>query len=201
MLGAVPSDFISYFDFNRFAEYLVDGTEVAPANPSQLDANTRAINIVNAAQGDVAAACRKGDYYELQQLRDLVRAGKSSNALQASLGAQILDLIADCAWCRATRRKRYTKASPQGEDPSCEIAENKLEQLRHGERIFVLDGVEQTDGAGNVLGVYGEAVERAGVMEGSQLVAETIDNAVRLWGCKTGGSTMLGGTGRDIGAG
>lgn len=205
MLGAVPSDLIPFFDFGRFAEYLVDGSEVAPANPTALDANARAIRIVNAAQDDVASACRRGDFYELQQLRDLVRAAKSSDTTQSILGGKLMGLIADRAWVRATVRKRYTKASPQGEDPAIESSENELEQLRKGERIFVLEGVQQTDGKGNVIGVYGEQVPVAGLMEGGQLVAPSIECATRLWGCKTGGSTLPGGGGCcggwDVGAG
>lgn len=196
MLGAVPSDLTTYFDFYRFAEYLVDGRETVATTTAQLDASARAVGIVNAAQGDVASACRKGDFYELQQLRDLVRAGKSGNAIQSALGGKILALIADLAWARASRRKRYAKGTPQADDPSFELGQEELEQLRHGERIFVLDGVEKTDGAGNVLGLYGEDVSKAGLMEGSRLVSD-INNATRLWGCKTDGSSVPGGTGAD----
>jgi hypothetical protein len=56
-----------------------------------------------------------------------------------------------------------------------------LDRLQNGARIFVLEGVEQTDGNGKVIGTYGADVPNAGVMEGGRLHSN-IDCARHFWG-------------------
>jgi hypothetical protein len=181
VLGTVPSNLISFFDFNRFAEYLVDNTEVPSANTAALDTNARAIAIVQAAEGDVVTACRTKQLYTLQVLRDLVRDYQVHTTL-SKFGNQILSLIADLAWGRACLRKRYAKDTPQGQDPGLDLGKDRLELLKSGSRIFVIEGMEMTDGAGNVIGIYGGQNEpNAGIMTGYTL-RSNIGSPVPLWG-------------------
>ena len=194
MLGTNPSDCVDFFDFNRFAELLCDGNTTPVTTTSALDALPRAVNLVRAAEGLVVMACRTKNYYTLQQLRDLVRdyhlpagtiSGTGADAhLVGISGAQIIQLIADLVWCKANTRKRYTKESPQGQDSACEDAENKLNLLKSGERIFVMDGVMVYDSLGNWTGTwYGSDASDAGEMLAGNLNDAGLC-APRLWGCK-----------------
>lgn len=193
MLGSVPSDLVDFFDFGRFAELLCDGNESPVTTTSALNALPRAVNLVRTAESAVAMACRTKAIYTLQELRDLVRdyhlpagtiSGTGADAHEVGIsGQQIIALIADIAWCRANLRKRYTKESPQGQDPACEDAENRLNLLKSGERIFVLDGVMKYDGDTWTGDWYGSEVSDAGLM-GSGNLNDAGLCAPRLWGCK-----------------
>lgn len=192
MFGSVPSDLIDFFDFNRYAELLCDGNEVPVATPSQLDALPRAVNLSGAAENIIAMACRQRSVYTLQQLRDLVSdyhlppgtiSGTGADAHEVGIsGQQLIELIADVAWCQANRRKRYAVDSPQAKDPSCDRAEERLNLLRSGERIFVMDGVQKFDGNTWTGTWYGPEVSLAGVMHGGSLSNAGLC-APRLWGC------------------
>lgn len=196
MLGSTPSNLIDYFDFNRFAELLCDSGETAVTTTAALNALPRAVKLVQAAESIVCRACASRNTYTLQQLRDLVRdyqlpAGTTSgtgvylHAVGIS-GGQLMELIADVCWCQANRRKRYAVDSPQSKDPSCERAEMVLDQLRAGERIFVLDGVMVYDSLGVWTGEwYGSDVQNAGLLDsGSLNTGSGIDCVPHLWGCK-----------------
>lgn len=139
-------------------------------------------------------ACREANYYSLQQLRDLVRdyhlpagniSGTGADAHVVGIsGGQLIELIANLTWCRANKRKRYTKESPQGQDSACEDGENTLNLLKSGERIFVMDGVMQYDAQGNWTGTwYGADASDAGMMSAGSLNDAGLC-APRFWGCK-----------------
>lgn len=179
MLGSKPSDLIPWFDFYRFTELLVDGkTETPPANPAALNANERAIALVRTAENDIVQAVRTKQQYTVQALQDLVR----DYQMGGDQGHQIVSLIADLAWCHAIGRKRYPKGTPQGEEPACDRAKEEIKQLQAGSLIFVMEGVEMTDGAGHVVGTYdGQGKPNAGMLTGSTLKGG-IGHPVGLWG-------------------
>lgn len=179
MLGTRPTDYDPYFDIRRFAELLVDEKESVPATAA-LDANRRAVAIVRAAESEVVRACRTKDNYSIQQLRDLVRNYRNGGVM----GDQLLNLIAELVWSAAIRRKRFASGTPQGDDPSWKFVSERLTQLESGERIFVLEGVEETNGSGTVLGTYGEEVPEAGLLSGGQLCS-SVGQPVQLWGRDT----------------
>lgn len=178
MLGAIPSDLYPYIDTQRFCELCVDGDSEIPA-PDDLDDNVNAVRNVNYAQGLICEAARKGQQYSLQQLKDLVYAAQQENPQ----GEQIMGLISDLTWCRIVKRKRPAPGAPQGEYPECRDAQAYLDRLQKGERIFVLEGIPQRNELGVVVGVYGDAVPAAGLMETGSLT-RPCDNPPQLWGCK-----------------
>lgn len=178
MLGAIPSDLFAYIDTQRFGELCVDG-DTAPPTTSELDSNAYAVANVNAAQALIVQACRVSQTYSLQQLKDLVYAAQNDNPQ----GDQIMLLIADLTWCRIVTRKRPAPKSPQGEYPECKDAEERLNALKRGERIFVLEGMLRRNELGNVVGVYGQEIPDAGLLEAGQLTSPCA-NPPQLWGCK-----------------
>jgi hypothetical protein len=110
--------------------------------------------------------------------------GANAHAVGIS-GGQLMQLIADVVWCQLVKRRRFTKDSPQGQDPSCERSEELLTKLRNGERIFVLDGVVIRNGTTNTGTWYGSEVSEAGLMHaGSLNTGSGIDCAPNFWGCK-----------------
>ncbi len=195
MLGTIPSNLIPYFDFNRFAEYLVDGQETIPANAAALDANLRAIAIVQTAEGEVAEACRARQMYSIQVLRDLVWDYQNPGAFpDGTFGAQIMRVLADLAWGQANLRKRYSKDTPQGQDPGFQYGADKLEKLQRGSRIFIIEGMRQRDPtSGAVIGRYlGQDKPAAGIMTGSTLKSG-IGNPPGVWGNLPGNPWGTGG--------
>ncbi len=196
MFGTVPGDLVDFFDFTRFAELCCDGSEVPVTTVSALNALPRAINLVGAAENQVAMAVRQRATYTLQELRDLVRdyhlpagtiSGTGADAhLVGISGQQLITIIADLAWAGANRRRRYAKGSPQEEDPSRPEAEERLNLLREGSRIFVLDGVEVWDGDTWTGTWYGPEVSEAGIMVGGSIIDYGLFCKPRMWGCKTG---------------
>lgn len=133
---------------------------------------------IRAAENDIADAVRTKQYYTLLQLRDLVR----DYQIGGVAGQQIITLIADLAWGHALQRKRYAEGTPQAEDPSIKRGQALLEQLKSGARIFNLEGVQQTDGAGNVIGIYGgQEKPNAGLLSSSTMHTD-LGRPVGLWG-------------------
>lgn len=179
MLGAVPSDLFPHIDTQRFCELVVDGDTTPIPDPADLDANTNAVKIVNAAQTKIVQACRKSQIYSIQQLKDLVYASQQDNPQ----GDQIMLLISDITWCRLTTRKRLAPNSPQQKEPACKEAEDLLDRLQKGERLWVLEGIPQRNEAGEVIGTYGDAGPQAGLMEGGTLTA-ACEDPPNLFGCK-----------------
>ncbi len=179
MLGSRPGDCISYFDFNRFAELFVDGkNETAATTVAALNANVRATDVVRSAEIDILEAVRTRQTYTLLELQDLVR----DYQIGGTKGQQIMSLIADRAWGYAIQRKRYPAGTPQGDDPAFKNSEEKLKQLREGSRIFIMEGVQQTDGSGNVIGTYGgQERPNAGLVSGSVLRTD-VGRPVGMWG-------------------
>jgi len=194
MLLSNPSDLFAFFDVSRFSELLVDGEETVPGN-SDLDSNSRATQIVRSAEQKLCSAVRVKNFYSLQQLRDLVYDFQNGG----TSGEQIIEIIADLAWCGATKRKRWPAGTPQGDDPACERAEAYLDRIRAGERIFVLEGVTQHDSTGVVLGVYGQEIPEDGLMEGRGLVSD-IGNPSHLWGNRANCATLPGNCGDGLGS-
>jgi len=179
MLGSLPSDLFPYWDVERAAELVTDGTAAVPsADAAGLNASTKMVNLVRAAEGKVVKACREKSLYSLQQLRDLVYHEQTDS----SNGQQILSLIGNLVWCHLNQRKRYSADSPQGKDPACAESKDDLDRLRRGERIFVLEGVAVRDSSGNLTGqLYGTDIPDAGILEGGRLHSN-IDGATRFWG-------------------
>lgn len=194
MLGAVPSDIIPYVDFDRFSDLVVDGSSDPPETPTDLDANAVAVGLLGGAQATIVMACRKSNIYSVQQLKDLVRNAQLNVPAGQAPGQQLIMLIADTAWCQIVKRRRYPKGTPQGDDETCKRSQEMLEELRTGNRIFELDGVEETDGSGNVIGVYASDAAAAGLMEAGVLADCAIQNANRLWGCNIDRAGCSGGT-------
>lgn len=182
MLGTLPSDCFPYWDVNRFAELLVDGDETVPVGSSQINANARAKALVRAAEGKIVEAVRNKAQYTLQELRDLVYNVQSGGVNGIIMGDSLISLIADLVWCHTFGRKRYSADSPQGKDPSCKNAQDYLNALQKGERVFILQGVAIRDENGTLTGeYYGTQVPDAGVLEGERLHSN-IDMAERFWG-------------------
>lgn len=183
MLGTRPADIVPFVDINRFAELLVDGkTQVAAKTSTDLNASPFAIAQVQAAENDIVEAVRTKQYYTLQQLRDLVRNYQLGGVGGFVAGTQIITLIADLAWTHALQRKRYAEGTPQADDPSVKRGQDLLQQLKTGSRIFILEGVQQTDGLGNVIGIYGgQEKPTAGIMSGHTLHSD-VGRPSGVWG-------------------
>lgn len=183
MLGTKPSNLINYFDFYRFAELLIDGKETASATPAALDVNPRAVAVVASAEIDVLNAVRQKQLYSLIVLQDLVRDYQLGGTPPAgTYGQQLVSIIADLAWKHAIKRKRYPEGTPQGDDPAAKISNEQLELLQKGNRIFVIEGMVQTDGMGNVIGTYGgQEKPLAGLLLGSTMRSD-IGRPVGVWG-------------------
>lgn len=177
MLGLKPSDLIPWWDFNRFADLLVDGQEVVPPDALTLDANTRAKIAVANAQTDVLEALRTKQQYSLQTLKDMIR----DYQLGGNYGYQLMQVIADCAWMHAQERKRYASGTPQAEDPTRKRAEDELAALKSGSRIFILEGMQMTDGNNNVIGVYTDVKSTVGLVSGHTLRSD-VGRPLHLWG-------------------
>ena len=132
-----PSQLLPFFDTRRAIELLYDETELADdadaPSADTIDANARAFALCQASWREVLMACTRGKIYSLQELTDL--------ANDAVRGYDLIELIADCFWCKLLKRRRYVSGEPQAKDATCEEAEARLQALREGERIFDLEGV------------------------------------------------------------
>lgn len=193
-----PSDLVDYLDTKRAMELLFDDGDLnddeEPPSVDDIDDNSRAVTLARAAWAEVVAACRRGNLYLGRELVDL--------ANDAARGQYLVELVADIFWCKLVKRRRYVQGDPQAEDPACQRAQEKLELLRRGERIFVLDDVTATDTGGGATGVYSDTVEKAGAISVGTFGQSNMchpDN--RFWACTTSEAhdTTLGGAGCDCG--
>jgi hypothetical protein len=99
-------------------------------------------------------------------------------------GQDLMELLADLFWCRLIKRRRYTEGEPQGKDAACESAEARLEQLRQGTRIFVLDGVRVTDDNGNLTGdTYDNVMGPPTTIDVGVIGSDCYDPVSKFWGC------------------
>lgn len=132
-----PSQLLPYFDNSRAMEMLFDSGELAVGTetPSSntIDGNARAFALTQSAWRAVIEAVTRGKLYSIQELTDY--------ANDPIRGADLIELVANIFWCKLVKRRRYVKGEPQQEEAACEEAEKKLEALRHGERIFNLEGI------------------------------------------------------------
>lgn len=176
------------------------GNDPIPTSEAEVDANKRAVSLVRSAEGLICDAARRGEAYSLQELRDLVR--NFQLAQTPPMGEQLMSLIAELTWAGAIRRKRYASGTPQGDDPAQELANARLAELLAGTKIFVLEGVEMTDGAGNVIGHYGTEIPQAGHMSSGQ-ICSSVGRPTRLWGVNNHAVNNVGQTcnGDEFGAG
>lgn len=176
--GAVlyPSQFGPYLDTNRVMELVhdaadLDDDEAVPAWTT-VDGNERAFFLTQAAWRLILQAARRGEVYGLQELTDY--------ANDVVRGADLVQLAADLFWCQLIKRRRYTEGEPQGKDPACKTAEEKLELLRRGERIFDLYGV--TDSVNG--GTYGNPIgEATAISVGTFGATDQLKTARRMFGC------------------
>lgn len=182
-----PSQLLPYFDNMRAMELLYDENELVDATtgaaidiPSSdtIDGNARAHAIAARAWGTMKAAVRRGNVYRDRELIDL--------ANDDIRGQMLIELLANIFWCSLLKRRRYVPEEPQGKDQACVDAEEALERLRRGDRIFVLDGVSVTDDDGNPTGdVYGNPLGDSTSMSygfmGKDNSCRRADR--RWWGC------------------
>lgn len=181
------SDLTPYFDWKRFAQLLCDvNTDIPAGSETALDTNLRALALIKTAYSDLLMAVLEGEQYSKKEIEDLVWAflAKSTNEY---LGRQVISIVADLLWMRAVQRKRYTAETPQGKDPTIERAENALEMLKKGLRIFVMEGVFITDDKGvATLDTYGNEKPVAGHAVGGDGSLLNDGYPSKLWGCKHG---------------
>lgn len=195
-----PSDLVDYLDTKRTMSLLYDEGELdddeEPASIDDIDDNSRAVTLARAAWSEVLAACRRGNIYLQRELVDL--------ANDSARGQYLVELVADIFWCKLVKRRRYVQGDPQAEDPACQRAQEKLEMLRRGERIFVLDDVVSTDTGGGATGVYSDSVSKAGAISVGTFGQTNLrrpDN--RFWGCVSNefNDSLSGGSGSNCGCG
>lgn len=175
--GAVlyPSQFGPFLDTGRAMQLLYDDADLAadedPAAWSTVDGNERAFYLAQAAWREIVQACARGKIYTVQELTDY--------ANDPVRGLDLVQLASDIFWCRLIRRRRYTPGDPQEQASECKEAQEKLQMLRQGERIFDLTGVTASDGT-----TYGSQVAEAGAISVGRLGGQRCDSsAARFWAC------------------
>jgi hypothetical protein len=176
--GAVlyPSQFGPYLDTRRAMELLYDDSELDEGEdaPSfdQIDGNDRAFFLAQAAWREVLMAATRGELYTIQQLTDL--------ANDPVRGQDLVALCADLFWRRLVKRRRYVQGEPQAEDATGDRAEQTLEALRRGERIFNLEGVADSVSGG----VYTNELGARTALSVGRLGSTDLDHPEdRFWGC------------------
>lgn len=170
-----PSDLLPILDKNRVFDLCVDEGETRP-NSNNIDSNARALALAREAWYHMTMACRRGDIYEGRELIDL--------ANDSVRGRPLIGLVARIWWGLLLEGRVYTEPEPQANDPRLKRAEEQLEQLRQGERIFVLDGVTQTDSDGASIGTYANEKGEPTTLQVGQLGqsdCSTPDD--RFWAC------------------
>ncbi len=175
-----PSMLTPYFDTRRAMQLLYDDGELAESadapSVNTIDGNSRAMALAQSAWYHVLMAARRGDIYTGRELIDL--------ANDPVRGQDLLQVLADLFWCRLIKRRRYTEGEPQGKDGACEAAENALEQLRQGIRIFVLDGVAITDEDGTATGdTYTNVMGAPTALSVGQLGSNCARPEDKFWAC------------------
>ncbi len=176
--GAVlyPSQFGPFVDTKRAMSLLhdeddLDDDEAVPAWAT-VDGNERAFYLANAAWREIVQACARGKIYTVAELTDY--------ANDPVRGLDLVNLAADIFWCRLVRRRRYTPGDPQEQASECKEAQERLQMLRQGERIFDLTGVTNSTTGG----VYGSEVAEAGAISVGRLGGQRCEHgARRFWGC------------------
>jgi hypothetical protein len=171
-----PSQLLPYLDTRRAMELLYDDGELdededAP-DGDVIDGNERAFALCQAAWREVVMAATRGELYTLQQLTDL--------AADPVRGQDLVSLVADLFWRRLVRRRRYVKGEPQADDAAGEAADQLLEALRRGERIFNLEGVADSVNGGTYENELGERTALSVGRLGSTDLDHPED---RFWGC------------------
>jgi hypothetical protein len=161
-----PSQFLPYIDGARAVELCFDEGTIAVGtaypDPSQIDGLDNARAIADGAWYEVLTACSRGEIYQGRELIDL--------ANDPSRGQVLIKLLANLFWADLIGRRRYAQGEPQAEDVGYKRAQETLEQLRLGERVFDLTGVVQTDASGVPTGsVYGNPVGEASHMSSGRL--------------------------------
>jgi phage gp36-like protein len=123
MVYATSSDLIIRYDKQTIADLLSDtGTPVADGN---LATDSKLLAILTAASGRVDAAVMVSDNYTSEELAAL-----TGNSL-----ALLKDIVCDLAMVRLLRR-RPEKFGDEGTVAAFKEAEEYLDRLRRGERLF-----------------------------------------------------------------
>jgi hypothetical protein len=174
-----PSQLLPYMDGRRTMELLYDDGDlaegVAVPGPDTIDSNDRAFFLVQAAWQDVLTACRRGQIYGSRELTDL--------ASDPVRGQGLIELVADLFWHKAVKRRRYPVNDPQSEDPGQKEAQDMLELLRTGVRIWDLTGVTRTDSTGAAVGTYANPLGDTTALQAGRLGSTDRDFADRrFWG-------------------
>ena len=187
-----PSQLLPFVDGGRAMQLLYDDGDLDddedPAAATTIDGNVNAFNLCQAAWREVVQACARGKIYTITELTDY--------ANDAVRGLDLIQLVADIFWCKLIRRRRYTPEDPQAQASECQEAQEKLQALRTGERIFDLTGVTASDGS-----TYGSEVAEAGAISVGRLGGQRCDNSAdRFWAC-TGSRTHLTGRMPDTSTG
>lgn len=176
--GAVlyPSQFGPFLDTKRAMSLLHDegdlGDDEAVPAWATVDGNERAFYLSQAAWREIVQACARGKIYTAAELTDY--------ANDPVRGLDLVQLASDIFWCKLIRRRRYTPGDPQEQASECKEAQERLQLLRQGERIFDLTGVANSTAGGT----YGSEVAEAGAISVGRLGGQRCDHSAdRFWGC------------------
>ena len=126
------NEFLSFYDRRRVASFLSDtGTPIADG---LLATDPILARLINAAEGKVNIACRVGRRYDL---------GSLASYAATDAGNVLKELVADLAWHGLISRRGFKEEETAALAPRYAMAEQTLELLRLGERVFEIDDAPQ----------------------------------------------------------
>lgn len=125
-------EFLDFYDRRRVASFLSD-TGV-PVVDGLLATDARLARLIKSAEGRVNIACRVGRRYDPASLIAYAA---------TDLGTVLKELVADLAWHGLISRRGLKEEETAALAPRYAMAEQTLELLRLGERVFEIDDAPQ----------------------------------------------------------
>lgn len=190
------SQFLFYTDSRRVCELLSDSDSGTPIPLIELPTNATLLEILQDATQEVIEACLVGKRYTVAELMSLAADNQGGSVsinpsgdyvitggnTVKGIGSSLRKLTAALAWGTLVDRRKYSSEEFSKLAPSWAMAQQKLELLRLGERIFQITGADEA-------GL--PSVVKLGV--DSDLAGTTIASKVGLFGTIALGNRGIGG--------
>lgn len=141
MAYATPADFLFAYDARRVAELLSDTDN--PVTPDDIANNETLLRLLEDASAEVRLACRVGERYTADHLAAL--------AVDPTHKYSLIRLVNDICYAFLVSRRGYSSKELQDLAPNWERAQQMLEWLRLGERVFDASGAPEAGAAVDVI--------------------------------------------------
>lgn len=134
-----PSELLNYYDQRRVLE-LTSDTSV-PTVVGVLSSNAIALTAIRMASAELDSHLQTGRRYERSQLEDLITAANAGGATETDKkrAEPIKELVAHLAFGRLMSRRGYNADKMRQLAPMFEDAQQKLNLLASGVRVFDID--------------------------------------------------------------